>query len=131
MDFPIEVQDITYDQDSPYWKASGVLTRAKCGDMVAVRPCAEEHEGKTFLGIYLGEVPLSLGVRYDPEEKELLVTRGRYNPAIFVPELDDIVLGAESWWGQIESEDQLREITDDDIENVWYVRALNGLDKAV
>jgi hypothetical protein len=56
------------------------------------------------------------------------VSRQRYNPAIFVPELNDIVYGAASWWGEIEDEDELNDlITDDTIESVWYVKLLKKM----
>ena len=44
------------------------------------------------------------------------------NPAIFVPELGKIIFGMESWWGRIKSEEELKDITDGDIENVWHVK---------
>jgi hypothetical protein len=44
------------------------------------------------------------------------------NPAIYVPELRKIIFGCGSWWSEIESPDEIKDITDDDIENCWYVR---------
>ena len=53
------------------------------------------------------------------------------NPAIYVPELGKIIFGMESWWGIIESPEELKDISDDDISNTWYVKLLqemqNGL----
>jgi hypothetical protein len=49
------------------------------------------------------------------------------NPAIFVFDLKKIVYGAESWWGMVESEDDLRDITDSTIDNVWYVKAMKEM----
>jgi len=51
------------------------------------------------------------------------------NPAIFVFDLNEIIFGYESWWGVIESEKQLKEITNDVIDNVWYVKALKQIDE--
>lgn len=43
------------------------------------------------------------------------------------PEKKTVVFGCNSWWRLIESESQLKTITDADIDNVWYVRALRAL----
>lgn len=51
------------------------------------------------------------------------------NPAIFVPEFNEIIWGAESWWSKIESPDDLKQITDADIENAWYVKALKKIEE--
>lgn len=66
-----------------------------------------------------------LYITHDPKTFELnCSTTG--NPAIFVPELGKIIFGMESWWGRIKSEEELKDITDGDIENVWYVKMLKG-----
>ena len=39
-----------------------------------------------------------------------------------MPELGKIIFGMESWWGRIKSEEELKDITDGDIENVWHVK---------
>lgn len=98
----------------------------RVGSFVSIRPVAEEHKGKTFLGLYIGDVPLSISTAYDPKAQDLHITLAG-NPAIFVFDLNKVVHGAESWWGEIESEDQLRKITDNDIQNVWYVKAMKQL----
>lgn len=78
---------------------------------------------KTYLGFLLGDLPIGLYIRHSPETLELSCsTTG--NPAIFAPELGKIIFGMESWWGRIKSEEELKDITDDDIENVWYVKML-------
>lgn len=46
---------------------------------------------------------------------------------LYVFEDKQIVYGCESWWGEIKSPDHLREITNADIDNVWYVQALKLL----
>ena len=53
-----------------------------------------------------------------------------HNPMIWIPERGEIVYGCGSWWGSIESMDQLSEITDATISNVWYVKALDDLEGA-
>ena len=50
------------------------------------------------------------------------------NPAIYVPELRKIVFGCESWWGEIQSPDEIKDITDDDISNVWYVKLVKAME---
>lgn len=36
-------------------------------------------------------------------------------------------MGYESWWGFIKTVEDFQEITDEDISNVWYVKALKEL----
>lgn len=68
--------------------------------------------------LYLGELPVGFQISHNSETKELNV-RFNINPAIFVFDLKKIIYGCESWWGFIESEDELRTITDIDIEMVY------------
>ncbi len=98
-----------------------------CGTPVKVRPCKEEYEGKTYFGILIGDVPLHIGAEID-KEGNLNITRQMHNPAIFIPELKDIVYGVSSWWGEIETEEELDQlITDDTIKNVWYMKLLKDI----
>lgn len=46
---------------------------------------------------------------------------------IFVPDLMKVVLGVESWWDTIDKPEDLKQITDVDIQNVWYVKALKEM----
>lgn len=100
----------------------------KPGGLAKVRPCGEEYKGKTFLGFFLGELPQAPFVVYHQDAKELDVGT-MSNPAIFVPALDRIVWGCESWWSRIENESDLKDITDSDIENCWYVKAFREFQK--
>jgi len=92
---------------------------------VKIRPVADEYKGKTFFGFLIGEVALSSQVKITDEKIEC--TWAHYNPAIFVPDLNKVIYGCESWWGFIKSQSELTEITDFDIENVWYVKLLKNL----
>ena len=42
-----------------------------------------------------------------------------------VPELKKIIYGCESWWHEISSADDFSGISDEDINNTWYVKLLN------
>jgi len=128
IEFPIEVKEITFGQQPTH--RPDLLFGGKCGDMVAVRPCDEEHKGKTFLGVLLGEFALSVGASFNKETGSLKVRSSFHNPMMFVPELNKVVWGCGSWWGKIEKESDLRQITDADIQNVWYVRALKQITEA-
>jgi len=33
----------------------------------------------------------------------------------------------ESWWDEIRSEEDFKRITDEDIQNVWYVKLMNQM----
>lgn len=103
----------------------------KPGEIVAVRPCSEEYnpDGKTFYGILLGATRVHATIERSEDLKTLTITPTGNNPAIWVPDLSRVVRGIESWWHIIESEDELKEITTDDINSVWYVQALKAMAK--
>lgn len=96
------------------------------GKLCKIKPCGKEYNDKTYLGFFLGNLPLSIHTSYNEVTKEL--SNGLFtNPAIFIPELGKIIFGCESWWSIIENPEDLKEITDEDINNVWYVQALKHL----
>lgn len=123
MQYPITVTGIT-DEPKNLWSPGW---RDKPNQLVAVRPCGEQYEGKTYLGIYIGDVALACTVYHFPESGLLKYQPTMHNPAIYVPELQKIIFGIESWWGAIKSEDDLKAITDERISNVWYVQAMKQL----
>lgn len=94
---------------------------AKTGDFVAVRPCGEEYGGKTYLGIFIGDFPIQSMVSFSVESKTLNISTHN-NPAMFVPLLNKIIYGCGSWWHVIKGEKDLEQITDEDINNTWYVK---------
>lgn len=122
IEYPIEVAKIDINNDTYNMYANRV------GEFVKVRPCAKQYNNRTYLGILLGDIPTQPHVSYDRKSKELSVSLIG-NPAIFVPELKKIVYGYESWWGAITSADDMKElhISDEDIENVWYVKAMKEM----
>lgn len=124
MRFPIEVHDI---ESSPTPHLSIVSTRRSVGSWVAVRPCGAEWKGKTLLGIYIGDVALYPSARWEPASKTLFLDLCGHNPGIYVPAAKRVVYGCESWWGVLKSPDDLKQITDDDINSIWYVQALKAL----
>lgn len=123
--YPIEVRAIRWaDGDNPpFWK--GMYAP---GRWVKIRPCAKEHGNKTYLGVLLGDMALGIGASFDAETRVLHLRHSHHNPAIFVPDLGKVIFGMESWWGMIESPEDLGSISDVDIENVWYVRVLRDLE---
>lgn len=96
------------------------------GSLVRISPCGKEYEGKTYLGIYLGDLPHSPYISYTDETRVLNVS-AMTNPAIYVFELKKIIFGFESWWQTIDSVDDLKDITDADIENQWYVKLAKAM----
>jgi hypothetical protein len=117
IEFPVEVSNIESEIAASTYRTKDI------GKWVSVRPV---KVNKTYLGVFLGELPLDIIHHYHIETKVLTVYPQR-NPAIYVPDLKRIVWGIESWWGIIKSPDELRQITDADIQNVWYVKALKEL----
>lgn len=120
IEYPIEVSKINSNTDKNSYRDSQV------GRFAKIKPCGDEYVGKTYLGLFLGELPIGHSISHNMETKELNVSFST-NPAIFVFDLNKIVYGMESWWGIIESEEDLKEITNDDINDVWYVKALKEL----
>lgn len=124
MEFPLLIEGLHIEPSDPI-RSHGL--GAKTGDWVAVRPCADEFEGKTFLGIYVGDIALGSSVHLNNTTGIVHVTEGPHNPLIYIPDRKKYVLGCGSWWGQIKGPEDLKKITDQDIQNVWYVRALKEL----
>lgn len=98
------------------------LLGEKQGTLCAVRPVGDE---KTHVGFLLGDLGVNLHFGYLAGD-QVVVFSYDYNPALFVPELGRVIMGYECWWSSIKSEDQLREITNEDIENQWYVKVLRA-----
>lgn len=101
---------------------SDILYKSYVGKPVAVRLC---NNDKTYLGLFLGELPSSSTISLNKEN--VLTVNHMMNPAMFVPELNKIVFGYESWWKILENEKNFKEISDTDIENIWYIRALKSV----
>ena len=119
---PVEISKVIVDLDP-----IGTSFPGHVGKFVSIRPCADEHKDKTFLGLYVGDLNIHASVAHDAKTGILKVESGLGNPAIFVFELNKIVMGCESWWGIIKTEEQLKKITDADINNVWYMKVLKSL----
>jgi hypothetical protein len=119
--YPIEVMGITNAESEVIHYG-----RKTVGRFVAVRPCNDEK--KTYLGIYLGDIALQASARFHAQTGVLEVSHAFHNPAIWVPDLKRIVFGCESWWGVLGKPEDLVQITDKDIDNVWYVQAMKSLE---
>ena len=122
IEYPISVNKIETEDFAP---DKNGLYKSYIGKPVVIRVCDKTDDKKTYLGVFVGEVPSYASVSYDKEQ--VLHIRPAYNPAIFVPELNRIVLGCESWWKIIDNKNDLSEISDEDINNVWYMKALKSM----
>lgn len=118
IEYPITVSKISYSEPISLYEP---------GNLVKIQPCAEKYAGKTFLGILLGEIPYGPRVAYDGENQVLSVGP-KTNPGIYVFELKKIIFGYESWWQKIDSIEDFADISDEDIENTWYVRMLRDME---
>ena len=126
MEYPITVKKIEFEGEGGFVKP--LFKTCEPGAWVAVRPRDDECKDKTFLGVYLGDLAVSgTGASFDPTTGTLTFKPGYGNPAMWVPDLNRVVMGYESWWGVIESPDGMRQITNKDIDNVWYVKALKAM----
>lgn len=128
-DFPhaVEVIGVAFNSQNKIIREK-LIFGGKQGDYVSIRPVSDNPENKTFLGLLLGDVATSISATYITADKQLFLAPAGHNPAIWVPDLNKIVYGYESWWGTIDSVEQLRKISDDDINSVWYVQALKQLE---
>lgn len=120
IEFPLTIDSIDVQPiETDSWSA-------KTGDFVAVRPCGEEYGGKTYFGIFIGDLPRQSTVSFNEETRTLRVGT-LDNPAMLVPQLNKIIYGCGSWWHKIETEKELFEITDGDINDTWYVKMAHQL----
>lgn len=106
IEYPIEVASIELAEGFDLYKKS-------IGRPVRIKPCFEETEEKEYLGIFLGELFSCNAVSYKKQEKHLTIT-SVLNPAIYVPELKQIVYGYESWWSFVENKDEVNTISKDE-----------------
>lgn len=121
--FPLEISGVKfYDRRGN----KSPMSQAKIGDLVSVRPCDEKYNNKTYLGIYLGDLPIDYTYELHIESKVLNI-HAIGNPAMYVFELKEIIYGCGSYWGKIKSIDDFKKITNEDIENVWYVKLLKKM----
>lgn len=119
IEYPIQVNAVETE------KLEGMMMYAS-GCLVRIKPCAEEYEGKTYLGLYLGHLPMMSSISYD-EERQVLKVGAVHNPAIYVFALKKIIFGAESWWCKINSPEDMKEISGEEIDNTWYVKLLKTM----
>lgn len=95
--------------------------------LVAVRPCGEKYGNKTYLGFLIGDVALSSSVTITDDK--IQCNWAHFNPAIYIPEFGEVVYGCESWWSEIKKEEDFRQITDENIQNTWYVKLWNKMNE--
>ena len=121
--FPIEINEIKPHPIEP------TLYQNYIGKLCAVRPCRSDMDEKTYIGIFLGETVTEIHTIYH-EDTKVLEQIPIYNPAILIPELNTIIHGYESWWHIIENDTELITITDDIIQNQWYMKFLTPKDES-
>lgn len=122
IEYPLTINEI----DQSDWKNIYDKGTKEIGQLVKVRPCGEEYEGKTYLGILLGELPLSPTISFN-NKTNVLNVGVLTNPCIFIPSLNKLIWGMESWWCRIENQEDFTNISDNDINNVWYVKLMKDM----
>ena len=111
IEYPLTINGLDIKEPKPWGIRPGLCR---------VRPAAEK---KTYLGIYIGEIPRYTSASLD-KETGILEISSACNPMIYIPELNRAVFGDESWWSRIEDGEDISDITDDDIKGQWYMRIL-------
>jgi len=123
MAFPLKCNDILideYDRDAEH--------DSRVGDFAAVSPCDDRFGGKTYLGLYLGKLPLRINLMYSGDYGENVIDVGMYrNPALLVPSLNRVVYGEECWWKFIESPDELQPLDEDIRRQCEYLASVIGM----
>lgn len=119
IEYPITVNSIELDPLEA-WDEKSI------GGLVAVRPCSGNPEGRTYLGLYLGQQPWILSAAFHKNAGSLRI-HAVSNPLIYVFETKSLVRGADSWWSRIGSPEDMRQITDTDIDKTWYVQLLRTM----
>lgn len=92
--------------------------------LVRITYCKDK---KTYLGLYLGELATAISVSHNELDSNLNVRPAMCNPAILVPILGKIIFGYESFWQFIKSEEDFKDITQDEIDNIWYIKLLKKI----
>lgn len=95
--------------------------------LVVVKPCGKEYNNKSYIGIYLGDFPQT--VKANIEEDTLIVSPTLNNPLIYMFETKTVVFGSNSWWKKIENIEEFEKLTDNEIENTWYVQVMKNFMK--
>ena len=116
IEFPLMIKGLEL-RSPEYWNNSLKSVR--------IRPCGGEN---TYFGIYLGEFPRHMYAELN-EETGILEVSTLTNPGIYVPELEKIVFGDESWWSEIEPGEDVKGITDETIKGQWYMKLLDEITK--
>lgn len=119
IEYPLTIKGIENDKID----ISGF--RHEIGCLCEIKPCGEEYKNKSYIGFYLGDLPIAIHTSFSRDTR-ILKNSTMNNPAIFVPELKKIIYGCESWWREIESVDDFTSISEEDIENTWYVKLLKS-----
>lgn len=111
IEYPLTINGLDIKEPKP-WNVHPGLCRVRIAG-----------EKKTYLGIYIGEMPRYTLPSFN-EESGMLKISTSCNPMIYIPQLERAVFGDESWWSRIEDGEDISDITDDDIKGQWYMRIL-------
>ena len=116
IEYPLTIQGLDIKPPEPW----GIFP-----SLCKIRPA---RDGKTYLGIYIGNIPRYTTASYNEESGKLKISTA-CNPMIYVPELDRAVFGDESWWGFLDKAEDISDITNEHIRAQWYMKALEAMAK--
>lgn len=111
IEFPLTINELDIKAPEP-WGIDPALCRVRLA-----------KDKKTYLGIYIGEIPRYTKASFN-EESGTLKIFSACNPMIYIPELGRAVFGDESWWNCIEPGEDITDITDETIREQWYMKLL-------
>lgn len=113
------IKDIEFDS------SMSIYSYYKNNSIVEIRPCEDKYQGKTYLGVLLGNFPQSVKGKID--NGILKISANMHNPLIYIFETNSLVFGSDSFWRKIKNVEDLNNITEDEITNTWYIKLLKEI----
>lgn len=104
---PLVIDGIKKDEYVVNCENAGAVVKVRIG-----------NENKEYIGILVGDIPVHNYIDFDESEKTLNISPIT-NAAIFVFQLNKMVLGTECEWEEIKSIEELKNLKFDN--NEWYI----------
>ena len=110
IEFPVSINGIQNEE---------FKTRCEmAGKIVKVKPKGDEYGDKIYIGLLVGDIPAYNHISL-LENTNILKVAPITNSAIFIFELNKLVLGIECWWDEVKTLKELFELETD--EKKWYM----------
>lgn len=105
------------------------------GRLVRCRPLHRKYSGQTFLGIYIGDLPVVMSAHVEDHHTIAVEFSDRpqdYSPAFFIPQLKCVMLNCQLWWSWLDDpSSDIPPITDEEIDKSPIARAILSVLKRI